>query len=80
MTQMLMDLAIKHDPKNKEYLKTSPEIGIGVWWKLQTDFKDDGKKMALIIADYIDGVNVILNKHKKEFKVQYMDIMSEEER
>ena len=66
MTQMLMDLAIKHDPKNKEYLKTSPEIGIGVWWKLQTDFKDDGKKMALIIADYIDGVNVILNKHKKE--------------
>jgi len=68
MTQMLMDLAIKHDPKNKEYLKTSPEIGIGVWWKLQTDFKDDGKKMALIIADYIDGVNVILNKHKKEIQ------------
>jgi len=68
MTQMLMDLAIKHDPKNKEYLKTSPEIGIGVWWKLQTDFLDDGKKMALIIADYIDGVNVILNKHKKEIQ------------
>ena len=68
MTQMLIDLAIKHDPKNKEYLKTSPEIGIGVWWKLQTDFKDDGKKMALIIADYIDGVNVILNKHKKEIQ------------
>ncbi len=68
MTQMLMDLAIKHDPKNKEYLKTVPEIGLGVWWKLQTDFKDDGKKMALIIADYIDGVNVILNKHKKEIQ------------
>jgi len=68
MTQMLMDLAIKHDPKNKEYLKTSPEIGIGIWYKLQTDFKDDGKKMALIIADYIDGVNVILNKHKKEIQ------------
>jgi len=68
MTQMLMDLAIKHDPKNKEYLKTSPEIGIGVWWKLQTDFKDDGKKISLIIADYIDGVNVILNKHKKEIQ------------
>ena len=68
MTQMLMDLAIKHDPKNKEYLKTVPEIGLGVWWKLQTDFKDDGKKMALIIADYIDGVNAILNKHKKEIQ------------
>jgi len=68
MTQMLIDLAIKHDPKNKEYLKTSPEIGIGVWWKLQTDFKDDGKKISLIIADYIDGVNVILNKHKKEIQ------------
>ena len=68
MTQMLMGLAIKHDPKNKEYLKTSPEIGIGVWWKLQTDFKDDGKKISLIIADYIDGVNVILNKHKKEIQ------------
>ena len=68
MTQMLIDLAVKHDPRNKEYLKTSPEIGVGVWWKLQSDFKDDGKKMALIIADYIDGVNVILNKHKKEIQ------------
>jgi len=74
MTQMLMDLAIKHDPKNKEYLKTSPEIGIGVWWKLQTDLltnfaKDKaGKKMSLIIADYIDGVNAILKKHKKEIQ------------
>jgi len=35
--KMLIDLAIKHDPRNKEYLKTSPEIGIGVWYKLQTD-------------------------------------------
>ncbi len=68
MTQMLMDLAIKHDPKNKEYLKTVPEIGIGIWYKLQTDFKDDGKKISLIIADYIDGVNAILNKHKKEIQ------------
>jgi len=68
MTQMLIDLAVKHDPRNKEYLKTSPEIGVGVWWKLQTDFKDDGKKISLIIADYIDGVNVILNKHKKEIQ------------
>jgi len=74
MTQMLMDLAVKHDPRNKEYLKTSPEIGIGVWWKLQTDLltnfaKDKaGKKMSLIIADYIDGVNAILKKHKKEIQ------------
>jgi hypothetical protein len=66
--KMLIDLAIKHDPKNKEYLKTSPEIGMGVWWKLQSDFKDDGKKLSLIIADYIDGVNVILKKHKKEIQ------------
>ena len=65
LEKMLIDLAIKHDPKNKEYLKTAPEIGIGVWYKLQTDFKDDGKKISLIIADYIDGVNVILKKHKK---------------
>ena len=74
MTQMLIDLAVKHDPRNKEYLKTSPEIGIGVWWKLQTDLQTNfakdkaGKKMALIIADYIDGVNAILNKHKKEIQ------------
>jgi len=68
LEKMLIDLAIKHDPKNKEYLKTSPEIGIGVWYKLQTDFKDDGKKMSLIIADYIDGVNVILKKHKKDIQ------------
>jgi len=74
MTQMLMDLAVKHDPRNKEYLKTSPEIGVGVWWKLQSDLQTNfakdkaGKKMALIIADYIDGVNVILNKHKKEIQ------------
>jgi len=31
LEKMLIDLAIKHDPKNKEYLKTLPEIGIGVW-------------------------------------------------
>jgi len=74
MTQMLIDLAVKHDPRNKEYLKTSPEIGVGVWWKLQSDLQTNfakdkaGKKMALIIADYIDGVNVILNKHKKEIQ------------
>ncbi len=68
LEKMLIDLAIKHDPKNKEYLKTSPEIGIGVWYKLQSDFKDDGKKISLIIADYIDGVNAILKKHKKEIQ------------
>jgi len=74
MTQMLMDLAIKHDPRNKAFLKLSPEIGIGVWWKLQTDLltKFDpakaGKKMSLIIADYVDGVNTILKKHKKDIQ------------
>jgi len=72
--KMLIDLAIKHDPRNKEYLKTSPEIGMGVWWKLQTDLltKFDpakaGKKMSLIIADYMDGVNTILKKHKKDIQ------------
>jgi len=74
MTKMLIDLAVKHDPRNKEYLKTSPEIGIGVWWKLQTDLQTNfakdkaGKKLSLIIADYIDGVNAILKKHKKEIQ------------
>ena len=74
LEKMLIDLAIKHDPRNKEYLKTSPEIGIGVWYKLQTDLltnfaKDKaGKKMSLIIADYIDGVNTILKKHKKDIQ------------
>ena len=68
LEKMLIDLAIKHDPKNKEYLETVPEIGIGVWYKLQTDFKDDGKKISLIIADYIDGVNAILKKHKKDIQ------------
>ena len=68
LEKMLIDLAIKHDPRNKEYLKTVPEIGIGVWYKLQTDFKDDGKKISLIIADYIDSVNVILKKHKKDIQ------------
>ena len=34
--KMLIDLAIKHDPKNKEYLKTSPEIGMGVWWMVRS--------------------------------------------
>jgi len=68
LEKMLIDLAIKHDPKNKEYLETVPEIGIGVWYKLQSDFKDDGKKISLIIADYIDGVNAILKKHKKDIQ------------
>jgi len=66
--KMVIDLAVKHDPRNKEYLKTSPEIGLGVWWKLQTDFKDDGKKLSLIIADYIDGVATILKKHKNDIQ------------
>ena len=66
--KMLIDLAIKHDPKNKEYLKTVPEIGVGVWYKLQTDFQDDGKKMSLIIADYIDGVATILKKYKNDIQ------------
>jgi len=74
MTQMLIDLAVKHDPRNKEYLKTSPEIGVGVWWKLQSDLQTNfakdkaGKKLSLIIADYIDGVNAILKKHKKDIQ------------
>jgi hypothetical protein len=74
LEKMLIDLAIKHDPRNKEDLKTVPEIGIGVWYKLQTDLltKFDpakaGKKMSLIIADYIDGVNTILKKHKKDIQ------------
>ena len=72
--KMLIDLAIKHDPRNKEYLKTVPEIGVGVWYKLQTDLltKFDpakaGKKMSLIIADYIDGVGTILKKHKNDIQ------------
>ena len=74
LEKMVIDLAIKHDPRNKEYLKTVPEIGIGVWYKLQTDLltnfaKDKaGKKMSLIIADYMDGVNTILKKHKKDIQ------------
>jgi len=74
LEQMVIDLAVKHDPRNKEYLKTSPEIGLGVWWKLQSDLltKFDpakaGKKMSLIIADYIDGVATILKKHKNDIQ------------
>jgi len=68
LEQMLIDIAIKHDPKTKELIKIEPDIGIGAWWKLRVDFKDDGKKMSLIIADYIDGVNAILKKHKKEIQ------------
>jgi len=72
--KMLIDLAIKHDPRNKEYLKTVPEIGVGVWYKLQTDLltKFDpakaGKKLASVIADYIDGVGTILKKHKNDIQ------------
>jgi hypothetical protein len=71
---MLIDLAIKHDPRNKEYLKTVPEIGIGVWYKLQTDLKTNfdpakaGKKLAFIIADYMNGVAAILKKHKNDIQ------------
>ena len=68
MEQLLIDIAIKHDPKTKELIKIEPDIGLGAWWHLQGAFKDDGKKMSLIIADYIDGVNVILKKHKKDIQ------------
>ena len=66
--KMLVDLSVKHDPRNKAFLKISPEIGMGVWYKLQSDFQDDGKKMSLIIADYIDGVATILKKHKNDIQ------------
>ena len=74
LEKMLVDLAVKHDPRNKAFLTISPEIGMGVWWKLQTDLltKFDpskaGKKMSLIIADYIDGVATILKKHKNDIQ------------
>ena len=68
LEQMLIDIAIKHDPKTKELIKIEPDIGLGAWWHLRTTLKDDGKKLALVIADYIDGVNTILNKHKKEIQ------------
>ena len=66
--QLLMDLAMKHNPKNKEYLEIEPDIGLGAWWHLRMDFKDNNKVMSLIIADYIDGVNAILRKHKKDIQ------------
>ena len=73
MEQLLMDLAVKHDPKNKEYLKISPDIGLGAWQKLGSDLRKElegfePKKMSLVIADYIDGVNAILKKHKKDIQ------------
>jgi len=68
LEQMLIDIAIKHDPKTKKLIKIEPDIGLGAWWHLRTTLKDDGKKLALVIADYIDGVNTILNKHKKEIQ------------
>ena len=73
MEQLLMDLAVKHDPKNKEYLKISPDIGLGAWHKLGSDLRKElegfePKKMSLVIADYIDGVNAILKKHKKDIQ------------
>ena len=68
LEKMLIDLAIKHDPKNKEYLETVPEIGLGAWHKLGLDLRKEPKKMSLVIADYIDGVNAILKKHKKDIQ------------
>ena len=68
LEQMLIDIAIKHDPKTKELIKIEPDIGLGAWWHLRENFKDNKKVMSLIIADYIDGVNVILKKHKKDIQ------------
>jgi len=68
LEQMLIDIAIKHDPKTKELMKIEPDIGLGAWWHLRTTLKDDGKKLALVIADYIDGANAILKKHKKDIQ------------
>ena len=68
LEQLLIDIAIKHDPKTKELIKIEPDIGLGAWWHLRTTLKDDGKKLALVIADYIDGVNAILKKHKKDIQ------------
>jgi len=66
--QMVIDIAIKHDPKTKELIKIEPDIGLGAWWHLRENFKDNKKVMSLIIADYIDGVNTILKKHKNDIQ------------
>jgi len=68
LEQMLIDIAIKHDPKTKELIKIEPDIGLGAWWHLRENFKNNKKVMSLIIADYIDGVNAILKKHKNEIQ------------
>jgi hypothetical protein len=68
LEQMLIDIAIKHDSKTKELIKIEPDIGLGAWWHLRTTLKDNKKVMSLVIADYIDGVNAILKKHKKEIQ------------
>jgi len=68
LEKMLIDIAIKHDPKTKELIKIEPDIGLGAWWHLQGAFKDNKKVMSLIIADYIDGVNEILKKHKNDIQ------------
>ena len=68
MEQLLIDIAIKHDPKTKELIEIEPDIGLGAWHHLRMNFKDDKKKMSLIIADYIDGVNAILKKHKRDIQ------------
>ena len=68
LEQMLIDIAIKHDPKTKELIKIEPDIGLGAWWHLRENFKNNKKVMSLIIADYIDGVNAILKKHKKDIQ------------
>lgn len=71
--KMLIDLAIKHDPGKddfsyKQHVKWADDNGLDVWWLLQRDVQGDGKKKSLIIADYIDEVNTILKKHKKEIQ------------
>jgi len=68
LEQMLIDIAIKHDSKTKELIKIEPDIGLGAWWHLRTTLKDNKKVMSLVIADYIDGVNAILKKHKKDIQ------------
>jgi len=52
LEQMLIDIAIKHDPKTKELIEIEPDIGLGAWWHLRENFKDNKGDVFFICRLY----------------------------
>ena len=70
LTTLISGLVKKYIPKDKEIQQTkyfAKDAGavFQIWGNFKHHLKGDGKILRLVIKDYFDGVEKVLNKHRK---------------